>query len=246
MGYSNVEVFLSQIEHEIFKEIESPLGCSNLSKEEWKALRSLANDRNIVIKKADKGSCVVIWDRSDYIMEAEKQLNDKAVYRDVNFGRDLIPNLTGKSNRLFESLKRRQLITEKEFKYFRFEFKKTCNLVKLYLLPKIHTRLSNVPGRPVISNCGAPTEKVSEFLDCHMQPIMRKGWSYIKDSQNFINKSRKLGKTPDNAILVTADVVGLYPSIPRNVGLRALKEALDKREQKKIPTEDLVQMADLF
>ena len=40
------------------------------------------------------------------------------------------------------------------------------------------------------------------------------------------------------------DVVGLYPSIPHNVGLRALKEALDKQEQKKIPTEDLLQMAE--
>ena len=125
MGHPNVEVFLSQIEHEIFKEVQSPLGYLNLSKEEWKAVRSLANDRNIVIKKADKGSCVVIWDRSNYIMEAEKQLNDKAVYKDVKSDKDFIANLTGKSNRLFESLKWRQLITEKEFKYFRFEFKKT-------------------------------------------------------------------------------------------------------------------------
>ena len=129
-----------------------------------------------------------------------------------------------------------QFHAEKEFKHFRFEFKKTCNLGKLYLLPEIHKRLSNVPGRPVISNCGAPTEKVSEFLDSHTQPIMRKGWSYTKDSKDFINKSRKLGKIPDNAILVIVNVVGLYPSIPRNVRLRALKEALDKREQKKIPT----------
>ena len=29
------------------------------------------------------------------------------------------------------------------------------------------------------------------------------------------------------------DVVGLYPSIPHNVGLKALKQALDKQEQKK-------------
>ena len=65
-----------------------------------------------------------------------------------------------------------------------------------------------------------------------MQPIMRKR-SYIKDSQDFINKSRKLGKIPDNAILATVDVVGLYPSILHNVGLRALKDALNKREQKK-------------
>ena len=100
----------------------------------------------------------------------------------MNFDKDLIPNLTGKSSRLFESLKRRQLIIENEFKYFHFEFKKTCNLGKLYLLPKINKRLSNVTGGPVISNCGAPTEKVSEFLDSHMQPIIRKVWSYIKDS----------------------------------------------------------------
>ena len=61
-----------------------------------------------------------------------------------------------------------------------------------------------------------------------MQPVMRKVWSYIKDSQDLINESRKLGKISHNEILVIADVLGLYPSIPHNVGLRALKEALDK------------------
>ena len=103
MGHPIVEVFLSQIEHEIFKEAESPLGYSNISKEEWKAVPFLANDHNTAIKKPDKGSSIVIWDWSNYIMEAEKQLNDKAVYKDVNFNKDLIPNLTGKSNRLFDS-----------------------------------------------------------------------------------------------------------------------------------------------
>ena len=73
---------------------------------------------------------------------------------------------------------------------------------------------------------------------------MRKGWSYIKGSQDFINKSRKLGKIPDNAIPVTTDVVILYPSFRQNVWLKALKEALDKRKQKKNTTEDLVQMAE--
>ena len=67
-------------------------------------------------------------------------------------------------------------------KYFTYEYKKACNLGKLYLLPKIHKRLSNVPGRPVISNCGTPTEKVSEFLDHHLKAIMQNGLSYIRDS----------------------------------------------------------------
>ena len=40
MGHPNVEVFLSQIEQEIFKEVQNPLGYSNHSKEEWKAVCS--------------------------------------------------------------------------------------------------------------------------------------------------------------------------------------------------------------
>ena len=34
-----------------------------------------------------------------------------------------------------------------------------------FVLPKIHKRLYDVPGRPVISNCGTPTEKTLELLD---------------------------------------------------------------------------------
>ena len=34
----------------------------------------------IIIKKDDKGSGVVVWDREDYLKEAEKQLGDKEIY----------------------------------------------------------------------------------------------------------------------------------------------------------------------
>ena len=147
----------------------------------------------------------------------------------MNFDKDLLSNLSGTSKRLFESLKCRQRITKKDFKYLRFEFRKTCNLGKKYLLPQFYKRLSKVPGRPVVLNWRALTEKVS-----------------VKDSEDFINKSPKLGKIIDYAILVTAVVVGLYPRIPHNFGLSALKESLDKRKQKKVPTAELVQMAEIF
>ena len=52
-GYFNLEVFLSQIEYENFKTCVKPLRYSKLLKDEWKAVRSLADDHNIVIKKAD-------------------------------------------------------------------------------------------------------------------------------------------------------------------------------------------------
>ena len=64
----------------------------------------------------------------------------------------------------------KRIITEKELKYITYEYKNACNLGKMYLLPKIHNRLSNVLGRPVSSNCQMPFEKVSEVLDYHLKP----------------------------------------------------------------------------
>ena len=44
-------------------------------------------------------------------------------------------------------------------KYFLYDYKNATNLGKLYFLPKIHKKLFNVPGRPVISNCGTPLKR---------------------------------------------------------------------------------------
>ena len=76
---------MSSIEKELFEDIGSSLRYSNLSTEEWKGIRSLADDRGIVIKKADEGSAVVVSERNDYIKEAEKQLGEKSVYQKLNF-----------------------------------------------------------------------------------------------------------------------------------------------------------------
>ena len=140
------------------------------------------------------------------------------------------------SDKLFKSLETKGSITEKEFKYFSTEFKKATNLCKLYLLLKIHKRLENVPGRPVISNCGTPAEKVSEFLDSQLKPVMKSPVS-LKRLRRF----RRL------RILV------LFLRIPswlrqmlwgyHEVGLKTLEKALNNGTNKKFSTKDLVKMA---
>ena len=242
-GNPNLEMFLSKVEQDLFKTTETPTRYSNLSSDEWKAIRSLADDRSIVIKKADKGSAAVVWDRVDYIKEAQKQLKGENVYKKVNFKDQNLSELVDKSNHFFKGLKNKGCITDKNLKYFTYKYKKVCNLGKLYLLPKIHKRLSEVPVRPVISNCGAPTEKVSEFLDFHLKSIMQEDACYIKDTTDFQDKIKNL-RVPKDAFLVTTDVVGLYPNIPHGAGLKLLKEALNRRREKKISTEDLVKMAE--
>ena len=44
----------------------------------------MANDRSLIIKMADKCSCLVVWDRNDYKGDAEKQLRDENISQDVN------------------------------------------------------------------------------------------------------------------------------------------------------------------
>ena len=73
---------------------------------------------------------------------------------------------------------------------------------------------------------------------------MQKGWLYIKDSGDFIKKTWNLGSIPENTILVMADVVDLYPSIPHEAGLKALREVLDNREEHTVPTSKLTKMTD--
>ena len=127
-------------------------------------------------------------------MEAEKQLSDKKIYQEVSNSGNILSKLAEMSNKMFRNLKKRGHVTEKQLKYFfAYEYRKATNFGKLYFLPKIHKRLHNVPGRPVISNCGAPTEKCSKFLDYHLKPLMQKGWSYIKDPGDFIKKTQNLG-----------------------------------------------------
>ena len=95
---------------------------------------------------------------------------------------------------MFKQLLSKQNISSSEFKYFSYNYKKSTNLGKMYLLSKIHKRLESVPGGPVICNCGTPTEKVSEFLDYHLKPTMPSAKLYIKDTSDYLRKLNDFGK----------------------------------------------------
>ena len=74
---------------------------------------------------------------------------------------------------------------------------------------------------------------------------MKQGESYIRDTGDFLAKLKAAGEVTKGAILVTADVVGLYPSIPHSEGLDILKKQYENYPNKKVSTEDIVKMADI-
>ena len=234
-----IEIYLSSLEEKLMS-IEIPKDkYNNLTREERGALFDLKNDKTIVIKGADKGSAVVVWDRDDYIQEAEKQLGDKEIYEEVsNDPQPLINTI----HRAVEKIRKRGDLSADNIKYFMV---KDPKFARFYLLPKIHKRLENVPGEPCISNSGFYTENISAFLDFHLQPLTREVESYIKDTNDFLKKLCSLTDLPSDTILCSVDVVGLYPNIPNDEGLSALQRRMELKRDKKVNPSTLVELAEI-
>ena len=81
---------------------------------------------------------------------------------------------------------------QKKLEYFTYTFKKTSNPGEIYFSPKIHDRMSTVPGWKAISSYRTPKEKLPVILDFHLTKVMQNGKLYIKDYSDSIKKIRSI------------------------------------------------------
>ena len=56
-------------------------------------------------------------------------------------------------------------------------------------------------------------------MDHHLQPVMKQQETYIRETGDFLAKLKDAEEFSKGGILLTADVVVLYPSIPHSEGL---------------------------
>ena len=78
-----------------------------------------------------------------------------------------------------------------------------------------------------------------------MQPLARKVKPYIKDTNDFLKKTRSLTNLPNDIILCSVDVVGLYHNIPHDEGLSTLQKRLELTREKKVSISTLVELAEV-
>ena len=77
---TSLELFIRQNEMDLLTHKVAPIKFHNLPREEQLAIKSLPNNRSIVIKPTDKGGAVVVPDELDYINEGLRQLSDPKFY----------------------------------------------------------------------------------------------------------------------------------------------------------------------
>jgi hypothetical protein len=229
-----LEAFIQALDDEVMSHRANPVSHDNLTKTEKDALASLQNRQDIVIKPADKGSAVVIMDTEKYIDEANRQLSDKRFYKQLDS--DPTGHHSEQVTELLHEMADQGHIDGKTMEYLLPEVPKAG---RLYLLPKLHK--PGHPGRPIISANGHPTEKISEFLDFHLRPLVQQIPSYIQDTTDFVRKINSLD-IPSGSILATLDVTSLYTNIPHEEGIEACREAWDSRTDQSMPTKYLVKL----
>ena len=113
----------------------------------------------------------------------------------------MIEQTSHKVKRLISELYREQKIDYMTFKWL----SQTPNPPRIPLfstLTKIHKTIP--AARPIISGCEGPTERISSFVDSLLQPIMKIGDSYLRDTTDFINFIERT-KVSENTILVSMD-----------------------------------------
>ena len=231
-----LEAYIDAVEEDVERLLSNNQGRvkDNLSKEERQSIQSLKNNDSIVIKKADKGSTIVVQNKADYIQKASDQLSNSSFYTKLD--RDPTTKFTGRiKDTLQEMLDSRDLDPE-AFSYLQPDDPRPG---QFYLLPKIHK--DGIPGRPIVSAIGHHTEKISEFLDYHLRHHVEKLPSFLKDTTDYLNKTPS-SNLPDGTLLVTMDVTSLYTNIPHDEGIAACKKVWDSRRVKMPSTESLVKL----
>lgn len=219
----------------------------NITKLEWKELIKLRNNKNIVIKPADKGSAIVIMNREQYCKEVYRQLKDEKYYKklDSPIYMQTIPLVAD----ILDSLMRKKYITHKQRKYLGGSIPPRER--RFYILPKIHKEPAKwswpyqiPPGRPIVSDCGSETYHTAEYIDRFLTPLSIKHASYVKDTYHFLEVSQGI-TLPRSFFLFTMDIDSLYTNIDIPSGLTAVAEIFKKYPDPKRPDSEILKLLEI-
>ena len=214
----------------------------NLSKGERRALMDLKNDKSLVIKKADKGNVLVVLEKTFYKNQILSILNDINIYK--KHDKNIDSKIFLKVKKFAEKDEYSSILTNKEKKFLtNFNFT-TANF---YGVPKIHKskaikeaflscndsyvqlKTTDLTFRGITGCPNSPTSRLSELLNILLKPFIVKIKSHIKDTTDFLNKFPRFSRGELKDIkLCTVDIVSMYPSIQKTLGLKAVRYFCDK------------------
>ena len=179
------------------------------------AINHLKQNKDLVIREADKGSCIVIQDKSSYISEGKQHLSDDSTYRRTSNNKTVW--IAHKANWALRHHKHVGQLSSHLHNKLKVDVK-TVRTQELYFLRKVHKSPHGL--RPICSGSSGPTEKLSGYICSKLTPHLEDITSLVSNSQQVVLAVERLDLSANkDVLLVSLDVQSLYPSIPQGAGI---------------------------
>lgn len=234
-----LELFISKVKQDLLKHknVHKKNNPSNIDKATQNAVNEMKNWDNVVIRMFDKGSGFFLMSREEYIQRVMSELSDTSTY-------EVIPDQKHAMNQCYEAIKgwiTKYLdepgMTERLKKWVTPTGKEQPG--NNYLNFKAHKPEDNFPGRLISTGCNTPTRNISELTAFELKKV---NLSYnISGTDDFLRKIDQLNKSKklvgNKLLFCSFDIVAMFPSISKDLGLKSCKKHLDKRKNKIFSTD---------
>ncbi len=198
----------------------------NFQRKVLSVCKSFMRDKDVIVKASDKnlGLCVIprVW----YVNQALNLLNTAGSYERVH----VLPTVREVFDKLRIALQAHGItVLDKVGNYLYFVGDKSEDDLILaaafYLLIKVHK--SPISVRPIASCFGTVCRNASKYVHVVLTPLMNNIPSILRNSVDLL-RHLALVSFPRDCVLLSADVVNLYPSIPIVEGVLFVGEAIDE------------------
>ena len=183
------------------------------------ALKSLKDNKDIKVLKADKGGSTVIMDLCDYNIKAYRLLGDTDTYIKLP-NLPTVTSVQSEFNRQVTKIANSLRDNEQKNIILSKISKKVPSLPYFYGIPKVHKR--GCPLRPIVATCNSPQSVLAEWLAKQLSPYLGKfSDAHLLHSSDFIDRLRQLGQIEGK--MISLDVTALFTNVPLDYVLTKLR-----------------------
>lgn len=209
----------------VFDEANLRAPHPKFKRDDMKILKSI-KEKDVFVMKPDKGKGVVIMNKDDYDGRMLKTIEEGPYIEMKIDGRwkDGSP-LHKMENEVLSLL--RDLMRNHGMKRSTYNSLVVSNpkMPVMYGLPKTHK--SGDKMRPIVSNIKTPTSKISKYVVRKFNDLNYSKGLTVKNSIDLVEKIKDI-ELKDDEVLVSFDVVGLFPNVPLDVAFEAIEKFLNE------------------
>ena len=181
----------------------------------YKELKTLIQNKDVVIFKGDKDSSIVIMNKADYIRKMETMIEEGI--KNGTYAESV--DTTMQDLKRFQDFLRRNF---KKYEHYNEMYPESNEPAKMYGTTKTHKfnrthniEITKLKFRPIIDQTGTYTYKATKVISRYLKPLCDSEYT-IKDTQSFAKLIKELPPLKEDEEDVSYDIESLFTNIPIN------------------------------